>query len=167
MSDEPAADQPDDAPRAPRPPKVVLGLLGVNLLLSVGILIKLLGSPAHVAAAHASPHAKEGEHRTKEVVGPMTTLDAFVVNLDEPGTPRYLKVQLQLEMKDGAAVRALEKNKTLVRDAVLGYLSGLTLEKTLGAGNKDQIRTELAVAIAEIIGDERVLRVVFAEFVVQ
>jgi flagellar basal body-associated protein FliL len=163
MSDEAPAEAPEGPPK-PKTPKVLVGLLAVNILLSAGILLKVAGSPAQVATAHA---ASEKAEATKEIVGPMATLDPFVVNLDESGTPRYLKVQIELEMKDGAAVRVLDKNKTLVRDATLAYLSGLKLDETLGAANKDQIRDALSEHIAEIIGEGRVRRVVFAEFVVQ
>jgi flagellar basal body-associated protein FliL len=167
MSDEAPAEATERAPGA-KTPKAVVGLLAANLLLSAGILVKVLGSSANVATAHAaSEKGEDAKPKTKEIVGPLATLEPFVVNLDEAGTPRYLKVQVELEMKDGAAVRVVEKNKTLVRDAILAYLSGLKLGETLGAASKDQIRDALAELIAEIIGADRVRRVVFAEFVVQ
>ena len=43
----------------------------------------------------------------------MVALDPFVVNLDEPGTSRYLKVTLQLELDDAEAEHAIEKSKQL------------------------------------------------------
>ncbi len=161
MSDEPTENP--EAPPAPRPPKVVVALLAVNLLLSGFILVKVMGAPALAAPKEA--HAQEAPRR--EVVGPLVVLDPFVVNLDEPGIPRYLKVQLQVEVKDGGAAKVLERNKTLVRDAVLGYLSGLKVNETLGAASKDRIREELETQVTEILGEGRVRRIVFADFVVQ
>ena len=162
MSDDNVAA--DERQPKTRPPKLVLGLLAANLGVSAFILVKVMGGQAH-----ATPHEPPPPHDAvrKEVVGPLVALDPFVVNLDESGTPRYLKVQLQVEMKDGGAVKALERNKTLVRDRLLGYFSGLKLSETLGADNKDQIRGELESQVAEIVGEGRVRRIVFADFVVQ
>jgi flagellar FliL protein len=117
--------------------------------------------------AHATTEAHDPGPPRREVVGPMVVLDPFVVNLDEPGAPRYLKVTVQMEMVNGAAVKVFEKNKTLIRDELLGYFSGLKVASTLGAENKTQIRDQLEHKVAELIGEDRVRRIVFAEFVVQ
>ncbi len=158
-SEEPAA------PPAARggPPIVVLAILGLNLAVSGFTLFQVMGK-AHARTAAAAP--APGPPR-REVVGPLVTIDPFVVNLDEPGNPRYLKIQLQVEMLDGAATRLFEKNKTLIRDELLGYLSGLKLESTLGADNKQKIRAELERRVGDLVGDGRVRRIVFVEFVVQ
>ena len=166
MSDEPS-DENKEEPAAPRskPPIVVLALLVVNIGISGFSLFKAMtATPAHASAGHA---AAEPAPPKKEVTGPLVSLDPFVVNLDEPGSPRYLKVQLQVEMANGGAVKVFEKNKTLIRDELLGYLSGLKVASTLGAENKNQIRTALEGKVAELIGEERVRRIVFGEFVVQ
>ena len=101
------------------------------------------------------------------MTGPLITLDPFVVNLNEPGSSRYLKVQLQVEVANGAAAKSFEKSKQLIRDDLLSYLSGLKVADTLGAESKDKIRDELQAAVGEVIGEDRVHRVVFIEFVVQ
>ncbi len=151
-------------PAAPRPPKVILGLLAGNLAVSAFILFKVMGAQPHVTPAHAA-EIQEGVR--KEVVGPLIALDPFVVNLDEQGTPRYLKLTVQVEVKDGGVARTLDKNKTLVRDALLGHLSGLKVSETLGAESKDRIRAEMEERVSEIVGEGGVRRIVFEEFVVQ
>jgi flagellar FliL protein len=163
MSDDPTDDENAEAPTPPRarPPIVLLALLAVNIAISAFILMKVMSG-----CAAPAPHQEPGPPR-REVVGPMVALDPFVVNLDEPGSPRYLKVQLQMEMVNGGAVKVFEKNKTLVRDELLGYLSGLKVASTLGAENKSRIRDELEGKVAELIGEDRVRRIVFVEFVVQ
>jgi flagellar FliL protein len=168
MSDEPSDDTDALPVPGPRAPKLVVALLAVNLALSGFIVFKMLtgetlASTAHVTAAVAP----EPGPPAREVVGPMAVLEPFLVNLDEPGIPRYLKLQIQVELLDGASVKVFEKNKTLVRDEVLGYLSGLKVTSTLGADNKNQIRSELERRVTELIGKDRVRRIVFADFVVQ
>ena len=167
MSDEESAPAEAPAgPPAPKVPKVVLGLLAANLALSAGTLAKTILAPAggHAPAA-AGEHAPKPAER--QLTGPLVSLEPFVVNLDEAGTPRYLKIQLQAEVADGGAAKAFEKNKMLIQDEALAYLSSLQVADTLGSENKDRIRGELSERIGHVLGDDRVKRVVFTEFVVQ
>ena len=164
MSDEAAPLKPADPPPA-KSSKAVLGLLVLNLGASGFAVFKLLTAhPAEAAAPASKPHIIEVS--TSEVTGPVVELPAFVVNLDEPGTSRYLKVTLQLELFPGAD-HALEKSKQLLRDTILSHLSGLRIKDTLGAEAKERIRTELMGRIGKMIGNDKVRRMFFQEFVVQ
>ncbi|MCX5742126.1 MAG: flagellar basal body-associated FliL family protein [Proteobacteria bacterium] len=78
------------------------------------------GSSALLAARSgsrpsASPSSRPGSTSSRP---PVTTFEPFVVNLDEPGTSRYLKVTLQLELATGEVMHKFEKAKELVRDAI-------------------------------------------------
>jgi flagellar protein FliL len=167
MSDEPAPLKPAGPPSA-KPSKGVLGLLVLNLGGTLFVVFKILTAPA---AEAATPHPHE-EVSTSEVTGPVVGLDPFVVNLDEPGTPRYLKVTLEIELAGGAkggegGEGGLAKSKQLVRDAILSYLSGLHVKDTLGAEAKDKIRTDLLARLTKLLGPEKVRRLFFQDFVVQ
>jgi flagellar FliL protein len=167
MSDEPPATKPAAGPSA-KPSKGVLGLLVLNLGGTGFVAFKLLtAQPAEAAAPHPAP-----TETGSEVTGPVVALDPFVVNLDEPGTPRYLKVTLELELvggHDGAAAgeQALVKSKQLIRDAILSHLSGLHVKDTLGAEAKDKIRTDLLAKLTKLLGPGKVRRMFFQDFVVQ
>ena len=96
----------------------------------------------------------------------MVPLEPFVVNLDEPGTSRYLKLTLQVEVAPKAE-EALVKSKELVRDTVLSYLSGLHVKDTLGAEAKDKIRKDLMARLGKLLGPDKIRRMFFADFVIQ
>jgi flagellar FliL protein len=160
MSDEPDP-KPPEAPKA-KTPKAILLLLVMNLGATGFGVFKLITAPAAEAATHEH---KEVASST-EVTGPVVPMDPFVVNLDEPGTARYLKCTMQLELADPEAEHVLEKSKQLIRDAILSHLSGLHVKDTLGAEGKDHIRAEL-VAKIEKIAPGKVKRLFFQEFVVQ
>ncbi len=169
MSSSSSSEEVPDGAEAPvtpgsKPPTIVVALLGVNLLLTGLVAFKTLTAKPAVAHAEASPSSQP---LPREVTGPVVALDPFVVNLNEPGSARYLKVTLQAELTNSAAVHVFEKSKQLIRDAMLRYLSGLKVADTLGPDNKDHIRADLEAAVAEVIGEERVRRMIFAEFVVQ
>jgi flagellar FliL protein len=163
MSDEPPPlTKATEA--AAKPSKAVLGLLLLNLGATGFVVFKLLTAPAAEAAA---PHAAVAAGPpSAEVTGPVVALDPFVVNLDEPGTSRYLKVTLELElMPEGE--QALTRSKQLVRDTILSHLSGLHVKDTLGAEAKDKIRQDLMAKVSKLLGPEKVRRMFFQDFVVQ
>jgi len=162
MSDEPEPTKPPEPPAAGKPSKAMLGLMILNLAGTGFVAFKLL--TAHPAAAAAAP--EHAPHATAEVAGPIVALEPFVVNLDEPGTSRYLKVTLQLELAPKAE-EALAKSKELVRDAILSHLSGLHIKDTLGAEAKDRLRSDLVAKITKLVGPDKVRRMFFQDFVVQ
>lgn len=164
-SEEPHAAEPPAAP-GPKPPMVVVALLGVNLALTGLVAFKTLtAKPAAAAHAEAASGGAPDPDKNK-ITGPVVPLEPFVVNLNEPGSARYLKVTMSVELAKGAS-SAFEKSKQLIRDSILRYLSGLTVADTLGPENKDHIRDDLQSAVAEIIGEQRLHRMIFDEFVVQ
>ena len=176
MSSEEAP--PPDAPAAAAPPgaptsKLVLILLILNLGASGFGVFKLLTAHPAAAAAAAAAHGDEhgggarGGHETSEISGPVIELDPFVVNLDEPGTARYLRAKVQLEVADAAAGASVTKSMLLVRDIILGHLSGLKLADTLGAQAKEAVRTEMMKKLEEQLGGKKIKRMFFTEWVVQ
>jgi flagellar protein FliL len=163
MSDEPAA-KPEGAPKGPKGPKVMMMLLVLNLGASGFTTFKVAtakpGGAEHHEAEVAAP-------TTAEVVGPVIALDPFVVNLDEPGQSRYLKLTLQIELINAEAETTITKSKQLIRDTILSHLSGLHLADTLGAAAKDKLRTDVVAKLENIVGPKKVRRIFFQEFVVQ
>ena len=172
----PQAPEAPEAPAAAAPPgaptsKLVLILLILNLGASGFGAFKLL--TAHpVAAAAAAPGAAhkgdaKGGHETSEVSGPIIELEPFVVNLDEPGTARYLRAKVQLEVADAAAGASVTKSVLLVRDIILGHLSGLKHADTLGSQAKESVRTEMMKKLEAQLGGKKIKRMFFTEWVVQ
>jgi flagellar FliL protein len=164
MSDEPEAPKPAGPPAA-KSSKAVLGLLVLNLAASGFAVFKLLTAQPAEAAVGPPTHAAAKE-ATAEITGPIVPLDPFVVNLDEPGTSRYLKLTLQIEVAPKAE-DVLVKSKELVRDTILSYLSGLHLKDTLGAEAKDRIRKDLLARLGKLLGPDKLRRMFFQEFMVQ
>lgn len=165
MSDEPEPTKPPDHPPAPaKSSKAMLGLLVLNLGATGFVAFKLL--TAQPAQAAAPAHAEAAHAATAEVTGPIVPLDPFVVNLDEPGTSRYLKLTLQIEVAPKSE-EVLVKSKELVRDTILSYLSGLHVKDTLGAEAKDKIRKDLLERLGKLLGPDKLRRMFFQEFMIQ
>ena len=147
--------------------KLLLLLVAANLGASgAGVFFQLRAKPMAAAApgAAGAEGAKPGEAAGP---GPTATLEPFVVNLNEVGSSRYLKATFELELADAKSAEVLEKDKRGVRDEVLRYLSSLSVADTLGAENKDKIRTEIVARIDKELGGGKVKKVFFGDFVVQ
>ncbi len=99
--------------------------------------------------------------------GPLVEMEAFVVNLNEPGTNRYLKSKVQVEVRDQDTVKEMETIKAKVRDDLLRYMSGLTIADTMGENGKTEIRKQMLSKLQERLGNEKVRDIYFSEFVVQ
>jgi len=164
MSDAPPEEtKPADKPAGGKSSKIIPILLVLNLGVSGFTTFKVATAKA------AAPAQVEHEETTStsEVTGPVVALDPFVVNLDEPGQSRYIKVTLQIELVAKDDEHVLEKSKLAIRDMILSHLSGLKLADTLGAAAKDKLRTDLMTKLVPIVGEHHVRRMFFQEFVVQ
>lgn len=149
-------------PAAPKGPKVLALLLVLNLGATGFTTFKIA-----TAQPPAPPQPAPPPPVTTEVVGPVTSLDLFVVNLDEPGQARYLKLKIEFELTNAEAEAAIVKSKQLIRDEILTHLSALKLAETLGAAAKDKLRSDILAKLVTILGPNKVRRVFFQEFVVQ
>lgn len=166
----------------PKKQMIVVALVVANFAATSVVAVVALGLKSEIkgvaakAEAAAKAQAKKGDEEASEEEtpeeelppGPVVKFDPVVVNLVEPGKPRYLKAIFELELEDAEAVKLLEEKKRLVRDEMFRYLSGLTIAQTAGEENKTKLQAEMKTRVGTILGgEERVRKVHFAEFVVQ
>ena len=147
----------------PKKPKAVIALLVLNLG-AAGFTTFKVATTEPVAA---EPHDSHPAPITNEVVGPVVPILPFIVNLDEPGPSRYIKMTLQFELINHEAEEPFKKSEQLVRDMILSHLSGLKLKDTLGTTAKDKMRSDIMKKIEGIVGPNKVRRMFFQEFMVQ
>ena len=152
---------------------VVLGLLN---LVGVGFTAKTTMKVAKQAEELADniggdKKGKEGEKKEAAVELPSVAFDPFVVNLNEPGSNRYLKASLEVEVADVAAAEDLKRCKRAVRDDLLRYLSSLAVADTQGEDAKTKMETAMMARIDKQLGgkegEKKVHRLFFNDFMVQ
>ena len=158
MSDAPEGE-PKPAPAGPRSSKLVPLLLLLNLGGTGFVAYETLQGAGAAGVAIGSAHAAE-EERPKNEVGPVTALEPFIVNLNEPEATRYLKATFELEVSSAETVHELEKLKRPVRDEVLRYLSSLSVADTQGEKGKAKIQEEVVKRIDQLLGGGKVKKVV-------
>ncbi len=111
----------------------------------------------------AKAHAKKLEEKPKELV----PLDEFIVNLADPNQPRYLKVQISLEIIADKKHKNLEEEKPKLRDAVITVLSQKKYNQLLSAEGKAHLKEELKMACNNVLGHDKVQEVLFTDFAMQ
>lgn len=99
--------------------------------------------------------------------GPMLKLDPFVVNLDEPRGSHYLRVAIELEVKDEDTLPQVEERMVVLRDRFISALSSKRLADLTRPQDKEALRDELLDLSREATGKRMVRGVYFTEFLTQ
>lgn len=149
-------------PTSSKAPLVAILISVVNLAVSGFVATKVVH--AAKAESHDAQHVKPV---APPVNHPTVLFDPFVVNLNEPGSNRYLKASFEVELENDRAVEELNLRKRVVRDEVLRYLSSLQVANTQGEAGKSHIGEEVIARISKVIGTGKARHVYFADFVVQ
>ncbi len=100
-------------------------------------------------------------------LGPTFPLKMFLVNLTGAAGERYLKVSMELELKESSLTSELEKREPQIRDTILLLLSGKTFEDVATFKGKTRIRNEITRRLNAFLAPGSIKKVYFTEFVIQ
>lgn len=111
----------------------------------------------------------EGDDKAalESLEGQLVPLPVFLVNLADPLGRRYLKLGLEVEVRDPEAVANLTKYEAKIKDVMLLLLSSKTYESLATMEAKMELKQEIATRLNQILGKGSVLRVYITEMVVQ
>ncbi len=193
MSDKAAAESAEAKPANSK--KLILMIAGgVMLLVIVGVVLFLLRNtlfghgeattashetPAKAAAKKAEPAAEEEEapapkksskkkRKSADVAG-LVPLEPFTVNLQDPEGNRYMRLVLQLGLENAAGVKTAEEPivKAKIRNAVLRFITTLTVEDVLSKEGKEKIVSTIIDRVNEALDEELVSDVFIIDLIVQ
>jgi flagellar FliL protein len=159
------------------PALVVIVCAAVGFL--VGRLFGTRGPAQTVSGAEQSSPADSG--RSKEpALKPSAggtwfyDLEPVVVNLNEPGVTRYVRIGLTLEvgstMEEKEGKVFLDQKKPLMKHWLTLFLSNQTLENTRGERNLTRMQTQISDTLNNglfPVGKPRIKSVLFKEFAIQ
>jgi len=118
------------------------------------------------AETTATEEGAEGEEEP-DTIGPMYSLDSFVVNLAEAGGNRYLRVTMELELADEVLRAELDQRLPQVRNAMLMILPSKKAEDINTVDGKLALRDQLIDEINSFMATGEVTNIYFTEFVIQ
>ncbi len=116
------------------------------------------------------PEEEEVDEETDDglsTIGAMFPLDTFIVNLADEERKRYLRVTMQIELKEGEPVEILEQRLVQVRDIILMILPTKRFQEIRSVDGKTLLRQEIMTRLNDLIKKEVINNIYFTEFVVQ
>jgi flagellar FliL protein len=131
------------------------------------------GYTMFLAAPDAAKTAESGDGRgeagapSESLEGKLVSLPVFLVNLADPLGRRYLKLGLEVEVRDDKAEQALIKYEAKIKDTLLLLLSSKTYDSLSTMKAKVELKQEVADRLNQIVGKGAILRVYITEMVIQ
>ncbi len=157
-------EEPEGKEEQPKPKKG----LPIKLILIIVIAVLVIGAGAGTGYYFLIKKSSvKAEPPKKPDVVTIWPMEAFVVNLADAGSERYLKLVVQLELSDPGTVAELEQIKPRLRDSILDLLAPKNVKDLMDVAGKQRLREDIAGRINNILTRGKVTRVYFTEFVVQ
>jgi flagellar protein FliL len=94
-------------------------------------------------------------------------MDPFIVNIQDQGADRYLKIIIELDISDKNCIEELNQLKPKLRDNVLDLLSSKTYKAIMDISGKQRLREEIMLRLNSFLTKGKIVKVYFTEFVVQ
>lgn len=188
--DDKAEGAEEGAPEAGKPgfskKKIIMIAAPVILLLGggaglyfTGMLDSLLGKAP--AAAEGEEHAAEGDGHAAEAKddghgdghgkaagGAFIEIPTMIVNLEsEDGTPRYLRLTVQLELDNPADQEAVQAVTPRVVDQFQTYLRELRVRDLRGSAGIYRLQMELLSRVNQAAAPKKIKDVLFQEILIQ
>lgn len=112
---------------------------------------------------------KEDDDEDSKAFGDTQEYKGIIVNLNEPGGNRMLKISITFEFKakNKKLKEALTKRESQIRSVIIMYLSGLSYVQTTGSANKELILKTIKKQVNKVLQEGKIRKVFFKEFVVQ
>lgn len=124
-------------------------------------------APADDANATKAEDAKKGEETLSEGKGPLVPLPIFLVNLSDPLGRRYLKLGVEVQVRDEKIAAELSTNEARIKDAMLLLLSSKTYDSLSSLKAKIELKSEIVERLNQVLGNGSVLKVFITEMVIQ
>lgn len=146
---------------------IVLFIVGLFLfgggicVLKGGLLNKFFGKEEEALAA------KRGSVQAGLDIGPIFSMDTFIVNLVDPLGKRYLKLRLELELEGEILRTEVDRRLPQLKDTIITLLSSKRFEDVASLEGKLQLRAEMTSLLNQRLRTGIITNIYFTEFIVQ
>jgi flagellar FliL protein len=144
---------------------------GVLLILLLGIGGILFISPDFIPGRlslfsknKSSSEAKKEESRK---IGYLYGLDPIIVNLADIEVSRYLKIRIEMEGNSLKPEEEIDKRLPQLKDAIITVLSSKTFKELYDRKGKENLKEEIIHRVNQLLGESKIKKIYFTEFVIQ
>ncbi|MFZ0132718.1 MAG: flagellar basal body-associated FliL family protein [Desulfobacterales bacterium] len=147
---------------------IIIAIVTVLVLGMMGTGFFFMWNKMNAANAHtAVPGETQPPSEEPVKIGPIHELETFIVNLADEGGGRYLRVTMNLELKDKDTVALVQERLSLIRNGVLMLLPSKKYLDIATIEGKTALRAELVEKMNGFLKPDSVANVYFTEFVIQ
>jgi flagellar protein FliL len=139
-------------------------ILAIVIIAAAAFLIARIPPSQNTAEANdgaAPPPAASGDSLS------LVKLEPIVVNLNDEEETHYLKCALELQVPTSKDVDVLTARASIIRNELILLFSSLTFADTRGEKAKVELLNRIVTRVNRALGEERVKKVYFTDFVVQ
>lgn len=139
----------------------------MKFLVIAVVLLAVLGGGGYFGWTKFMGKNEEAHATPKETPPVIHSMESFLVNLADPGGKRYLKVNMQLLLDNGAAEEEIKARNYAFRDVLLALLSGKAYDDISTPNGKDVLKREVMLRMNRLLTKGQVKEIYFTEFLVQ
>ena len=150
--------------------KVMIIVVAFLFVLMLGLSAGLFMIWTKLSTANAAATEVTGEVNPQagiESLGPIFSLDTFIVNLADEDGKRYLRITMDLELTQDNLAKEMEQHLPQVRDGILMILPTKRFDDIRTVEGKTSLRNEILAKLNSLLGLEGVANIYFTEFVIQ
>ena len=114
-----------------------------------------------------SSQTEKVPENNSEVIRSVYSLDTFIVNLADKGGRRFLRVTMDLELKDESLAGEIDKRLSQIRDSILMIIPTKRFEDINRVEGKIALSDEIMTKLNSFLKDESITNIYFVEFVIQ
>lgn len=159
--EEKKKDKDEELEVPPKNSKIVIIVVG-----AVAITAILAGSAMFFAMAGKSSKETPKIAKVRPKIGPTMPVDNIIVNLDEPGGNRYLKLSFDMELTEPLDEKAM-KLMPRFREELILYFSAKKLSDALRSDTKVEARKKIVEFGNKHFGKDTVKAVYLKDWVMQ
>lgn len=152
--------------------KILIVLMGALIVFMLGMggglfmMWNKLSELSVQSAANAGINPGQ-EGNSEHPLGPIFSLETFIVNLADKGGNRYLRVTMDLELTNPEVAAEISKRLPQIRDSILMTLPSKRFDDISSVDGKVALRDEILEKLNSILTLGKITNIYFKEFVVQ
>ena len=143
--------------------KLIIVIIAAIVVIAVGAVYFFMPKAEKEPEAEKVPVP---ENNT-EVIRPVYSLDTFIVNLADKGGRRFLRIRMDLELKDESFAEEIDKRLSQIRDSILMIIPTKKFEDINSIEGKIFLRDEIMTKLNSFLKDVIITNIYFVEFVIQ
>ena len=151
------------------PVKIILITIIFTFLLGGGFFIWKGGLLANFIGSGETDalDEKDQKQNADPLIGPIFSMDTFIVNLVGGQGKSYLKVKMDLELENELTKENLAVRLPQLRDSVITLLSNKSFDEINTLEGKFQLRAEILSQLNQFLKSGKITNIYFTDFIIQ